>query len=95
MGVARNSPICRGQCRAGGGERRAGGIADLILRTQVTLLAAPNIVFPVCSRAFREHKMARSWFIDRNLVLTIASGFALFTLAIADRQARMGAALAT
>jgi hypothetical protein len=67
---------------------RIGRSADPRLRTQACLLAGSNIVLPVWLIAFREHSMAHSWFMDRILVWTVASGFALFALALVDRSGR-------
>lgn len=51
-------------------------------RDEVLLLAASNLPILLWPLVFRQHMTIHAWFMDRIFVWTIASGFALFLLAV-------------
>jgi len=56
------------------------------LRERATLVAASNLVLIVWVAVFNHHFYVHAWFMTRIFAWTIATGFALFAMAVAARQ---------
>jgi hypothetical protein len=68
------------------------GVAGLLhlrrsdLRERATLVAASNLVLIGWVAIFNHHFYVHAWFMTRIFAWTIATGFALFAMAVAARQ---------
>ena len=60
--------------------------ADAGVRARATALAGSNVVLLLWMVLFWQHTAEHAWFIDRILAWTLASGFALFFLAVATND---------
>ena len=67
------------------GARVLTGSADARLKRRARLLIASNLAIAGMLMLLWEHSIIHAWFMDRVLVWTIGSGFALFTLAVIER----------
>jgi len=56
------------------------------LRERATLVAASNLVLVLWVAVFNHHFYIHAWFMTRIFAWTIATGFALFAMAVAARQ---------
>lgn len=71
---------------AGGwGVRQLWASRDDVLALRTRALLASNVLIAVMLLGFWQHTMIHAWFMDRVLAWTIASGLALFALALLDR----------
>lgn len=63
--------------------------ADPVMRQRTLALLASNAAIALMLVGFWQHTMIHAWFMERTLVWTIATGFALFALACRDRAYRV------
>ncbi len=59
---------------------------DLVVRARATALAGSNVVLLLWMVIFWQHTTQHAWFMDRMLVWPLASGFALFAIAIGSGE---------
>ncbi|MET3438679.1 hypothetical protein [Sphingomonas sp. 1185] len=76
------------------GARRLLARPDPAMRARVVALLLSNGAIAAMLVLFWQHTMIHAWFMERTLVWTIASGFALFALALPAQPAEPGAGCA-
>jgi len=57
-----------------------------VMRERTIALLASNAAILLMLVGFWQHTMIHAWFMERTLVWTIATGFALFALACRERD---------
>ncbi|WP_156405264.1 hypothetical protein [Sphingomonas sp. Root710] len=69
------------------GARQLIGSGDAVLKSRAFHLVASNVVIVGMLALLWQHTIIHAWFMDRVFVWTIATGFALFALAVRERTA--------
>lgn len=87
MHVMAGATVLLALAAGGWGARRLLASGDLISRERAAALLLSNLAIALLLGLLWQHTLIHAWFMERTLAWTIASGFALFALALVQRRA--------